>query len=151
MHQYCSGHSWIEYATLAQFRKNKNLCFSNPQRLLSLPSIFTPMARSMKKSLYYLTGYVTYQIAKGFMIVLINRKFRREFKLNFVSVYRERILEFDQYNKLVRIMTQFLTPLMLLALIFRHKLWDLQFKGDSEGKIFEKLFIANLFILKVFV
>ena len=47
------------------------------------------------------------------------------------------------YKPLVRLTTQFLMPLMLCALIFMLKLWDLQFKADSAWPIFWETFYWN--------
>ena len=40
--------------------------------------------------------------------------------------------------------------LMFCTLIFIHEWLDLQFKVDSERQIFEKLFMGNLFTIRVF-
>ena len=55
------------------------------------------------------------------------------------------------YNTISRIITLLLTPLILRVLIFVHEWLDLQFKVDSELRIFQQLFMGILFTLKVFV
>ena len=54
------------------------------------------------------------------------------------------------YRTLIRFTTQFLTSLILCALIFIHECLDLQFKVNSERQIFEILLKAILFTLRVF-
>ena len=56
----------------------------------------------------------------------------------------------DHYNPSVRIMIDLLTPLLSYVLYFISKWRDLKFKVNTERQIFEEIFIANLFTLRVF-
>ena len=67
-------------------------------------------------------------------------------KLNITYIYT-----IGHYNPSVRIIDLVSHTTYVVCVNFIHELRDLQFKIDSEEQISEKLFIAILFYLRIFV